>query len=128
MADRIHRVTMFKMPKEEDRQRMLEQYRQMAKDNQKASSTLAYFITQRPSPRDGKPYILSMTVGPAEDDPRSQGYTLVSKSEFASMEDMRYFENECPAHGEVRSLIKALTVDGILTVYFKAQATGGIEA
>lgn len=69
-----------------------------------------------------------MTVGPAEDDPRSQGYTLVSKSEFASMEDMRYFENECPAHGEVRSLIKALTVDGILTVYFKAQATGGIEA
>lgn len=38
MADRIHRVTMFKMPKEEDRQRMLEQYRKMGKDNQKARS------------------------------------------------------------------------------------------
>lgn len=59
MADRIHRVTMFKMPKEEDRQRMLEQYRQMAKDNQKASSTLAYFITQRPSPRVDKDWWLT---------------------------------------------------------------------
>lgn len=35
MADRIHRVTMFKMPKEEDRQRMMEQYRKMARDNRK---------------------------------------------------------------------------------------------
>lgn len=67
-----------------------------------------------------------MTVGPAEEDPRSQGYTLVSKTEFASMEDMKYYDTECPAHGEVKSLIKTLTVDGLMTVYFKAQATGGI--
>jgi hypothetical protein len=40
-----------------------------------------------------------MTVGPAEEDPRSQGYTLVSKTEFASMDDMKYYDNECPAHG-----------------------------
>lgn len=38
MADRIHRVTMFKMPKEEDRQKMLEQYRKLAKDNQKVKT------------------------------------------------------------------------------------------
>ena len=43
MADRIHRVTMFKMPKEEDRQRMLEQYRKLAKDNQKANSHLLLY-------------------------------------------------------------------------------------
>ncbi|KFH47070.1 hypothetical protein ACRE_021820 [Hapsidospora chrysogenum ATCC 11550] len=77
---------------------------------------------------DGKPYILSMTVGPAEDDPRSQGYTLVSKTEFASMEDMRYYDDGCAAHGAVKAAIKELTVDGILTVYFRAQATGGAEA
>ena len=59
MADRIHRVTMFKMPKEEDRQRMLEQYRQMAKDNQKVSSTLADFMTQRLSPRADKDWWLT---------------------------------------------------------------------
>jgi hypothetical protein len=35
MADRVHRVTMFKMPKEEDRKRMLEAYNALAKNNQK---------------------------------------------------------------------------------------------
>lgn len=76
--------------------------------------------------KNGKPYILSMTVGPAEADPRSQGYTLVSKTEFASMEDMQYYDEGCEAHGAVKAFIKQLTVEGIMTVYFKAQATGGI--
>ncbi len=69
-----------------------------------------------------------MVVGPAEEDPRSQGYTLVSKTEFANLEDMKYYDEGCPAHGAVKAFIKTLTVDGIMTVYFKAQATGGIEA
>lgn len=112
MAERVHRVTMFKMPKEDDRAKMLEQYKVMAAENK----------------RDGKPYILSMTVGPAEEDPRSQGYTLVSKTEFASMDDMEYYDNECPAHGQIKALVPSLTVEGILTVYFKAAATGGAEA
>lgn len=68
-----------------------------------------------------------MTVGPAEDDPRTQGYTLVSKTEFANMDDMKFYDSECPAHGAVKSFIKELTVDGIMTVFFKAQATGGTE-
>lgn len=68
-----------------------------------------------------------MSVGPAEDDPRTQGYTLVSKTEFASMDDMKFYDEECPAHGAVKSFIKQLTVEGILTVYFKAQASGGTD-
>lgn len=68
-----------------------------------------------------------MAVGPAEDDPRTQGYTLVSKTEFASMDDMKFYDEECPAHGAVKSFIKQLTVEGILTVYFKAQASGGTD-
>jgi hypothetical protein len=66
-----------------------------------------------------------MVVGPAEADQRSQGYTLVSKTEFASLDDMKYYDDECPAHGEVKTLVRTLTVDGILTVYFKPQAIGG---
>lgn len=68
-----------------------------------------------------------MAVGPAEDDPRSQGYTLVSKTEFANMDDMKFYDNECPAHGAIKTFIKELTVDGIMTVYFKAEATGGTD-
>lgn len=35
IAERVHRVTMFKMPKPEDQQRFLEQARKMAVDNQR---------------------------------------------------------------------------------------------
>lgn len=69
-----------------------------------------------------------MVVGPAEADPRSQGYTLVSKTEFASMEDMKYYDDECPAHNEVKLLVNTLTVDGIMTVFFKPQAVAGSSA
>ncbi|CAF3447400.1 unnamed protein product [Fusarium graminearum] len=109
VADRVHRVTMFKMPKAEDQQRFLEQCRKMAADNQ----------------RNGSPYILSMVAGPAEDGPRTEGYTFVNKTEFASMEDMKYYETECPAHGEVKKVLGEITIDGMMTVFFKPQATGG---
>lgn len=48
MADRVHRVTMFKMPKAEDQQRMLEQYRKMAADNQRVSSLPARLLPASP--------------------------------------------------------------------------------
>ncbi|KAI6778615.1 stress responsive a b barrel protein [Emericellopsis cladophorae] len=37
---------------------------------------------------NGKPYILTMVAGPAEEGPRFEGYTFVNKTEFASMDDM----------------------------------------
>ncbi|CAM1502263.1 Fc.00g042470.m01.CDS01 [Cosmosporella sp. VM-42] len=111
MADRVHRITMFKMPKKEDQDKMLEQYKKLGTAQEK----------------DGKPYILSMVVGPAEADPRSQGYTLVSKTEFASLEDMKYYDEDCRAHGELKSFIKEVTCEGILTVYFKPTEIGGTD-
>lgn len=66
-----------------------------------------------------------MVVGPAEEDSRSQGYTLVSKTEFASLEDMKYYDDECKAHQELKAVAKTLSIEGILTVYFKPQVTGG---
>jgi len=63
-----------------------------------------------------------MVVGPAEEDPRSQGYTLVAKTEFASMADMRYYDNECAAHGALKVVAKGLAVEGILSVYFTPKA------
>lgn len=68
-----------------------------------------------------------MAVGPTEDDPRRQGYTLVTKTEFGSIDDMKYYENDCPVHGAVKGVLKELTVDGIMTVFFKAQVTGGSQ-
>lgn len=67
-----------------------------------------------------------MVAGPAEEGPRTEGYTFVNKTEFASMEDMRYYESECPAHGDVKKVLGEITIDGMMTVFFKPQATGGM--
>lgn len=53
------------------------------------------------------------------EDPRSQGFTLVCEAEFANLDDMRYYDNECPAHANLKAAAKNLTVDGIMTVYFR---------
>ncbi|TFB00690.1 hypothetical protein CCMA1212_007131 [Trichoderma ghanense] len=110
MADRVHRVTMFKLPSEEGQKKLLEQYQILRENNRK----------------DGKPYILSIAAGPAEPDQRSQGYTFVAKSEFASLDDMKFYDAECPAHQALKKTALTLGVEGVLTVYFKPQVTGGV--
>ncbi|RSL78332.1 hypothetical protein CEP51_008302 [Fusarium floridanum] len=111
MANRIHRITMFKMPSKDDQAVLLEQYNKLSANQQK----------------DGKPYILSMVVGAADEDARSQGYHFVSKTEFASMEDMKYYDDECKAHNDLKTAVKTLGVQGVLTIYFKPQAIGGVD-
>ncbi|KAM5346563.1 hypothetical protein ACJ41O_009568 [Fusarium nematophilum] len=111
MADRVHRITMFKLPGKDDQAKLLEQYKKLSASQQK----------------DGKPYILSMVVGAADEDARSQGFTFVSKTEFANREDMKFYDDECPAHQELKGLVKTLTVDGVMTVFFKPQAVGGVD-
>ncbi|KJZ69004.1 hypothetical protein HIM_11606 [Hirsutella minnesotensis 3608] len=112
MADRIHRVTLFKIPKPEDQQTMLELYRKVEATNRKG----------------GKPYILSLTAGSAEVDQRAQGYTVVAKTEFASVGDMEYFDNDCDAHKALKAVGRGtLTIDGILTVFFKPRVMGGSD-
>ncbi|KAH6604135.1 Cupin [Trichoderma cornu-damae] len=108
MAGRVHRITLFKIPSEESQKKFVEQYRIMRETNSK----------------DGKPYILSVTAGPAEPDQRSQGFTFVAKTEFASIEDMKYYDEECPAHKALKSVGSGLGVEGVMTIYFKPQITG----
>lgn len=68
--------------------------------------------------QDGKPYLLSFEVGLAEEDSRSQGYTIVAKSMFKSMEDMKYYDFECPAHQNLKVDNTGLRIDDLLTVYY----------
>jgi hypothetical protein len=65
-----------------------------------------------------------MVVGPAEEDPRRQGYTVVSKTEFGSLDDMRYYDNACKAHKTLKAVVaSSLNVEGPpLSVYFTPQA------
>ncbi|RDA91216.1 hypothetical protein CP533_3410 [Ophiocordyceps camponoti-saundersi (nom. inval.)] len=98
MTSRIHRVTLFKVPKAEDQKKLIEQYKILLATNTKAT----------------------------EQDSRSQGFTVVSKTEFASIDDMRYFDDECKAHQDVKAFVaKSLTVEGVMTAYFTPGVSGG---
>ncbi|KAM3505387.1 hypothetical protein MY10362_002984 [Beauveria mimosiformis] len=109
MADRVHRVTMFKIPNKENQAKLI----------------AAYAKVDQTSQKDGKPYIKSLIVGSAEEDPRSQGYTVVCKTEFASMDDMKFYDDGCPAHSEFKATARGLGVEGIMTTYFTPELVRG---
>ncbi|KAI0476485.1 stress responsive A/B barrel domain-containing protein [Xylariaceae sp. FL0804] len=112
MTNRIHRTTLFKILGSENQQKLIQAYTNLGAKQQK----------------DGKPYILSMKTGLAMEDMRSQGFTVASQAEFASLDDMKYYDTEDPAHNELKAHVKELGVEGgpkegVLVVYFTAGAT-----
>ncbi|EFQ26748.1 stress responsive A/B Barrel domain-containing protein [Colletotrichum graminicola] len=103
MAGRIHRVTMFKIVDEGQQKQLIDQYKVM-----------------QSAEKDGKPYIHNLIVGLAAEDPRAQGFTVVSKSEFASLEDMKFYDEGCTAHAALKAYAKEnITVSGFMSVYFE---------
>ncbi|KAJ5432251.1 uncharacterized protein N7458_011407 [Penicillium daleae] len=98
----IERITLFKIPKEEDRQRLLEQYK----------------ILSKTATKDGKPYIVSAAVGLSYDDPRNKGYNVSVKTTFASLEDMKYYDTECEAHKALKAVAGPVKED-VLTTYYE---------
>lgn len=109
MAAKTIRVTMFKIPSKENQQKLLRLYKTLSQTAKK----------------DGSPYILSLDAGPAHEDVRSQGYTLVAKSEFKSLEDMKFYDEGCEAHQVLKAGAKDLGVEGIMTVYFNPEVSAG---
>ena len=53
--------------------------------------------------QDGKPYILEVKARPSLAGDRGKGYTLVNMTRFKNMEDMEYYDKECPAHKKVKA-------------------------
>ncbi|KAF1843676.1 uncharacterized protein K460DRAFT_316303 [Cucurbitaria berberidis CBS 394.84] len=98
----INRITLFKIPDAEDQEKLLAVYREMPKNAKK----------------DGKPYVISVTAGPAFPDQRSQGYTVAAVSVFASKEDMVYYDNDCAAHAALKKVAKSVH-QGVMMVYFE---------
>jgi len=68
--------------------------------------------------QDGSPYILSLEAGPTFDDARSKGFNFVAKSEFASMDDMVYYDESCAAHQVLKQGTKPLGVIEVMTLYY----------
>jgi len=101
----IDRITMFKIPKEEDVLAALEAFKKLEADNKK----------------DGKPYMVGCSASKLHNDPRSQGYTLVARTSFHSLEDMKYYDEECDAHKALKGVVGPKVAGGPpLTVYMDA--------
>ena len=39
------------------------------------------------------------------DDPRGQGYTLAAKTVFTSLDDIKYYDEECEAHAALKAAV-----------------------
>jgi len=98
----VIRITQFKIPDPKDVDAAIEAYKKVEADNKK----------------NGEKYIVSLQPFKLHDDPRSQGYTLAAQTTFASLEDMKYYDDECVAHKELKTTIVPFVKGGPpLTIY-----------
>jgi hypothetical protein len=72
--------------------------------------------------QDGKPYITNVSFGPAFPDPRSQGYNFGVKTTFATLEDLKFYDAECPAHQTLKAFLGGRKEGDVLTVYYENAA------
>ncbi|KAJ4348065.1 uncharacterized protein N0V89_009437 [Didymosphaeria variabile] len=98
----ITRVVLFKIPSSTDQEKLFSYYRPLA-----ATAT-----------KDGKPYILSARAGPTYDDQRRQGYTVAAVTEFKDEADMKYYDDGCETHAELKKFVKSVH-EGAMMVYFR---------
>lgn len=72
----------------------------------------------------GKPYITYMCAGRALEDDRAKGYTVVAKTEFETLADMRFYDKDCAAHAALRKTVATLgAAEPPLSAYFEGQPT-----
>ncbi len=64
--------------------------------------------------------MISCTAHKLHQDPRSKGYNLVYRTRFESLEDMKYYDDECPAHIELKSKLGPKLKQAPLTVHMDA--------
>jgi hypothetical protein len=121
----INRITLFKIPKLEDQDATLEAYRKLAAEQKKVflpmySRFLGIVQLQLTFHKDGKPYILLCTASKLYDDPRSQGYTICAQTSFASLDDMKYYDEQCEAHKTLKTTVGPKAVAPPITMYMDA--------
>ncbi|EME45164.1 hypothetical protein DOTSEDRAFT_71015 [Dothistroma septosporum NZE10] len=80
------RVTAFKVTNDADIDTMLDAYKLLAKENQK----------------HGQRYILDVKAFREIGAQYNQGYNCVAVTQFQSAEDMKFYDEECPAHKKLK--------------------------
>ncbi|KAH7075324.1 hypothetical protein BKA63DRAFT_511301, partial [Paraphoma chrysanthemicola] len=89
---KVRRITLFKIPSEQDQQKLLGMYKEI-----KAKAL-----------KNDNPYILSAEAGTTQQDQRAAGYTIAATTLFASDEDFEYYDSECKAHTELKTFARSV--------------------
>ncbi|KAF2460652.1 hypothetical protein BDY21DRAFT_280477 [Lineolata rhizophorae] len=97
----VRRITLFKLPEAADVDAALAKYATLKDDAKKGA----------------QPYILAASASRVYDDPRCQGFTICAETSFASLDDMKYYDDECAAHGAIKALIKPKLQGPPLIIY-----------
>jgi hypothetical protein len=125
----VRRITMFKIPGEEDQQKVLSMYKNMQTKALKVCYHLPHSALMFYAPnsavklitntimQDGQQYIIAVEAGITQQDQRAQGYTLAATTTFKSQEDFEYYDKECKAHLELKTFARSVA-QGLCMVYF----------
>jgi hypothetical protein len=97
----VTRIVLFNIPEEQDQKKLFHFYRTVKQDALK----------------DGKPYILSASAGPTFTDQRNRGFTVAAVTKFSSEEDMKYYDDECPAHAKLKEFAKSVRNEFIMAYF-----------
>lgn len=71
--------------------------------------------------QDSKPYIISAKAHAVIPDPagRNQDFTIAANTVFASLDDMKFYDDDCEAHKAIKAFLKP-RIQGVMTVYHEA--------
>lgn len=50
---------------------------------------------------------------------RNQGFTVAANTVFSSLDDMKYYDEDCDAHKTIKAYLKP-RIQGVMTVYHEA--------
>ncbi|PYH91184.1 stress responsive A/B barrel domain protein [Aspergillus ellipticus CBS 707.79] len=107
----IHRITLFNIPKPEDIDVLIQEYRSLRQE----------------ATRNGQSYIVSVQAGRTLPDVRTKGYTLAVKTVFHNLDDMNFYDHECAAHKRFKSVAASRREGDVLMAYFEDEVAGKDE-
>jgi len=120
------RQACFKVKREDDVQKMMDAYSSLSKTNERVSKrhearTCSYRTPDRSFywEQNGKPYLLAVEPHATIADSRNQGYNFVATTQYASMDDIEYYDTDCEAHKQLKSTVRDLVEGPPLTLIMK---------
>jgi hypothetical protein len=103
----VKRVTLFKVPKSEHIDQVLQAYEVLKKEAKRVYRRFILHASNKSteSLQNGEPYIVSNAARKVlnTSSPLSEGYTIMSQSIFKNHSDHDFYDRECTAHKKLKA-------------------------